>query len=1017
MAIGRISGSVLKSNLTRNGVDLAFETNLLYLDVTNNRIGIGTSEPTTALHVNGTLTSTALNVDNITIDGNTISSTNTNGNIVLGPNGSGIIETNASIIPQTDLSVSLGSVTKRFTDAYFGSGTVYIGDNSISSSNEGLVFSAPISVEGGLTQISDDSTAIVINATKIGNSATTVNNFDTADYDSALYYTTTLDESNNKIEVAKISLCHDTASSYITKSGIATSDTNSVHTYSTDISGGVRLQLTGTSAVNSMTAYRLSLGDNSTAGTGGHTAVVTPSTISGSSTTSIDSWSASTYRSVKYFISVKNTGTNEVNNIEAIVLYTAASADIVNYNIVKTGNEELCTLSAGYDSGNVHLYAVPNNSQTLRVMIHKISLADSESVVNYDNVYVLPTKTISGSSYTTIDTFENTKINSAVYFVTSTNTTDGLYTASEVYVTTDGTESFVVHGPELAVGGRIYFQTSLSGNKVNLKAHTTGSSNTVINAYRIGMYRFEQGGDFAQTVTLDTTQTITGAKTFSNAVVMGTSEPSTALQVNGTITATTVAGATDLNLSAATNSDINIPANIGLTFGDDGEKIEGDGTDLTIASGGDIIIDADNADVVLKDGGTEFGRFSRVSSDFVIKSATSDKDLVFKGNDGGSTITALTLDMSEAGAATFNSTIATGQLTLSGNTLSTNTSNANLELNASGIGKIELLTDTNITGTLTSTDLDVATSISTTNITATNITSTHSTHADGTVSLTSSSTGVVDSFTASTYRSAKYSVSMWDSTNSRAGIQEFYVTHDGSSAYISTTTGITSTGTDMATFTADIDSGNVRVLATLASSDGTTALAASSGDSIQQSPSTSTTLSADIDDSQNYIPVVSTTDFSTSVVAEIETTNEVVSFTDISENNFTYSQDLTNWHSNSNVTVTSNATTAPDGTLTADSVQTITTGSTSYVRNNTFGVTTQSTPLTLSFYVKGTGFIQLSTNTFWVGNGYTNVNCATGETYAPTNFSGITSSDVGNGWWRIQMSAPHQRPIKSTVDK
>ena len=58
MAIGRISGSVLKSNLTRNGTDLAFETNLLYLDVTNSRIGIGTSEPTTALQVNGTVTAT-----------------------------------------------------------------------------------------------------------------------------------------------------------------------------------------------------------------------------------------------------------------------------------------------------------------------------------------------------------------------------------------------------------------------------------------------------------------------------------------------------------------------------------------------------------------------------------------------------------------------------------------------------------------------------------------------------------------------------------------------------------------------------------------------------------------------------------------------------------------------------------------------------------------------------------------------------------------------------------------------
>ena len=59
MAIGRITGSVLKSNLTRNGVDLAFETNLLYLDVTNSRVGIGTSEPSSELHVSGTVTATA----------------------------------------------------------------------------------------------------------------------------------------------------------------------------------------------------------------------------------------------------------------------------------------------------------------------------------------------------------------------------------------------------------------------------------------------------------------------------------------------------------------------------------------------------------------------------------------------------------------------------------------------------------------------------------------------------------------------------------------------------------------------------------------------------------------------------------------------------------------------------------------------------------------------------------------------------------------------------------------------
>lgn len=81
------------------------------------------------------------------------------------------------------------------------------------------------------------------------------------------------------------------------------------------------------------------------------------------------------------------------------------------------------------------------------------------------------------------------------------------------------------------------------------------------------------------------------------------------------------------------------------------------GSDMLLDSTGDIILDADGADVIFKDGGTEVGRFTNSSTDFVMQSATSDKDIIFKGSDGGSTITALTLDMSAAGAATFNNDV------------------------------------------------------------------------------------------------------------------------------------------------------------------------------------------------------------------------------------------------------------------------------------------------------------------------------------------------------------------------
>ena len=54
MAIGRISGQMLKANLLRSGVDLAFETNLLVLDVSNNFVGVGTATPSRQLHIAGT---------------------------------------------------------------------------------------------------------------------------------------------------------------------------------------------------------------------------------------------------------------------------------------------------------------------------------------------------------------------------------------------------------------------------------------------------------------------------------------------------------------------------------------------------------------------------------------------------------------------------------------------------------------------------------------------------------------------------------------------------------------------------------------------------------------------------------------------------------------------------------------------------------------------------------------------------------------------------------------------------
>lgn len=80
MAIGRISGPLLKQNLIRDGIDLAFETDLLYLDVNNSRLGINTATPQYSLDVVGTTRSSNLDISgqltvgNFLVSGNTISS-------------------------------------------------------------------------------------------------------------------------------------------------------------------------------------------------------------------------------------------------------------------------------------------------------------------------------------------------------------------------------------------------------------------------------------------------------------------------------------------------------------------------------------------------------------------------------------------------------------------------------------------------------------------------------------------------------------------------------------------------------------------------------------------------------------------------------------------------------------------------------------------------------------------------------------------------------------------------------
>ena len=166
MAIGKISGPLLKENLLRDGVDLAFETDLLYFDVNNRRIGVKTSAPTHDLTVNGTTRTTNLevtttaNIADITISGNQIYS-NTNVLTLSPAVGAHVVYQNKLIVDNIKLEGNQIAAVASNTDLEFiTSGTGQINLNADTQVFGNLHATGTITADGNLTLGDADTDSI-----------------------------------------------------------------------------------------------------------------------------------------------------------------------------------------------------------------------------------------------------------------------------------------------------------------------------------------------------------------------------------------------------------------------------------------------------------------------------------------------------------------------------------------------------------------------------------------------------------------------------------------------------------------------------------------------------------------------------------------------------------------------------------------------------------------------------------------------------------------------------------------
>jgi hypothetical protein len=158
--------------------------------------------------------------------------------------------------------------------------------------------------------------------------------------------------------------------------------------------------------------------------------------------------------------------------------------------------------------------------------------------------------------------------------------------------------------------------------------------------------------------------------------------------------------------------------------------------------------------------------------------------------------------------------------------MGTNASNANLELTGNGTGGVTISGFVFPTSDGTDGQFIKTNGAGTLSFASAGASLSHSDIADASVTVSASSATQMDSFATGTYRSAKYFISVTDTENSKFEFVEANVTHDGSNAFITTfgstssfaPDGSSSTVTPVS-FSADINSGNVRVLVTNATSD------------------------------------------------------------------------------------------------------------------------------------------------------------------------------------------------------
>jgi hypothetical protein len=430
----------------------------------------------------------------ITFSGNTVSTNRSNDNLEFAANGTGNVIINGLSLPNAD------GQTGQFLQTN-GSGVLGYLSTGFAMSETDIQDVQTVITFRNLTVI--DHVTAVGGHSKIESSASAQDQFATSKYDSAWYLAINRDDVSDEFEIVKHSLAHNNSNAFVSSSGVAKTGTNNHIETSADVNNSrARLLGTGNSGANSMSYYRIGLGDDDSTGYSGEDEAATViNTDIDSASEVFDTWAHADFRGAKYYISVNNASKTEISNLEASVVHDGTAAYVSIYNVVNSGSNDLVTITAAIDGDNVKLSAAGLETN-LRLHAYRIILADDEADRSSTNVNVIGEVTVSSAS-TTLDTFSTNTYQGCHYIIVAHNSSEGASSICEASVVSDGTTAFITQYGMVSTKGtdQLLLTAAHSSTTTTVSAISSSGGSTTVNAYRVNLARGE--GSTSAVATLD----------------------------------------------------------------------------------------------------------------------------------------------------------------------------------------------------------------------------------------------------------------------------------------------------------------------------------------------------------------------------------------------------------------------------------------------------------------------------------------------------------------------------------